>query len=80
MCVCLGGGGFNNIVPENEKVGTIRKKEIKKSIEKKKDKGEKRQQYQQFHLEFSWFHHKPNIDCFRQLQLNIQPLLSKKRV
>lgn len=40
MCVCLGGGGFNNIVPENEKVGTIRKKEIKKSIEKKKDKGE----------------------------------------
>lgn len=75
--------GFTNIVPEEEKEGTIRgKKEIKKSIERKKKRkkeGEKRQQYQQFHLEFSWFHHKPSIDCFPQLQLNIKPLLSKRR-
>lgn len=71
---------FTNIVPEEEKEGIIRGKKGDKEEhreEKEKEAGEKREQYQQFHLEFSWSHHKPSIDCFRQLQLNIKPLFSK---
>jgi len=52
---------------------------MKESIKRKKEEGEKSQQYQHFHLEFSWFHHKPSIDCFSQLPLNIKPLLSRRR-
>lgn len=74
------GGGFTNIVPEEEKEGTIRRKwKREESREEKKRGGRETQQYQQFHLEFSWFHHEPSIDCFRQLQLNIKLLLSKRR-
>lgn len=45
--------------------------------ENKKEAGEKRELYQQSHLEFSCSHHKPSIDCFPQRQLNIKPLFSK---
>lgn len=73
------GEEFANIVPEEEKLGTIKgeKKRGKKGHREEK-RGEKRQRYQQFHLELSWFHYTPYIDCFQQLQLNIKPLLSKK--
>lgn len=76
------GGGWGSLIlcqRKRKREQFRRKKEIKKSTEEKKEEGEKRQQYQQFHLEFSWFHHKLSIDCFRQLQLNIKPLLSKRR-
>lgn len=78
----MGGGGwsrkveFTNIVPEEEKNKEKGAKEGRRE-EKKRRGEEEREQYQQFHLEFSWFHHKPSIDCFRRLQPNIEPLFSK---
>lgn len=59
--------GFTNIVPEEEKEGTIRGKiNLKKDKEEEEHREEKRgwREYQRFHLDFSWFHHKPNIDRF----------------